>query len=215
MELFSVLLAIYAGNSLVISEFPAQRSVTLSFDVFFDPHLNKRLCKQSWGWWFERPLCSLWRYCNTYSGHDLGHQSACRCPCNWWFWYLFPIWFPSLFFPHTTHNVPTTKFLAYSAFPLFVDLYLRKENDIFAFHIIDTFSNSTSYYSSSLWLPQYLNVGEASMKNIFNTLGPRQNGHHFADNTFKCIFLNMGPKLKFHLGLFLRVQLTTVQHWFR
>ena len=25
---------------------------------------------------------------------------------------------------------------------------------------------------------------------IFNTLRPRQNGSHFADNTFKCIFLN-------------------------
>ena len=24
----------------------------------------------------------------------------------------------------------------------------------------------------------------------FNTLGPRQNGHHFADDIFKCIFLN-------------------------
>ena len=26
--------------------------------------LNKRLSKQSWGWWFESPLCSLWRHCN-------------------------------------------------------------------------------------------------------------------------------------------------------
>ena len=28
-------------------EFPAQRPVTQSFDVFFDLHLNKRLSKQS------------------------------------------------------------------------------------------------------------------------------------------------------------------------
>ena len=26
--------------------------------------LNKRLSKQSWGWWFETPSRSLWRHCN-------------------------------------------------------------------------------------------------------------------------------------------------------
>ena len=35
METFSALLAICAGNSPVTGEFPAQRSVTRSFDVFF------------------------------------------------------------------------------------------------------------------------------------------------------------------------------------
>ena len=34
-------------------EFPTQRPVTRSFDVFFDLRLNKRLSKQPWGWWFE------------------------------------------------------------------------------------------------------------------------------------------------------------------
>ena len=29
--------------------------------------LNKRLSKQSWGWWFETPSCSLWRHCNERS----------------------------------------------------------------------------------------------------------------------------------------------------
>ena len=57
-------LAICAGNSPVPGEFPAQRSVTRSFDVFFDLCLNKRLSKQSWGWWFETLSCSLWRHCN-------------------------------------------------------------------------------------------------------------------------------------------------------
>ena len=51
MELFSALLAICAGNSPVPGEFPAQRPVTRSFDVFFDLRLNKRLSKQSWDWW--------------------------------------------------------------------------------------------------------------------------------------------------------------------
>ena len=53
METVSPLLAICAGNSSVTDEFPAQRPVTRSFDVFFDLRLNKRLSKQSWGWWFE------------------------------------------------------------------------------------------------------------------------------------------------------------------
>ena len=59
-EIFSALLAICAGNS--------QRPVTRSFDVFFDLRLNKRLNKQSWGWWFETLSRPLWRQCNeTYA----------------------------------------------------------------------------------------------------------------------------------------------------
>ena len=46
-------------------EFPTQRPVTRSFDVFFDLRLNKRLSKQPWGWWFETPSWSLWRQCNA------------------------------------------------------------------------------------------------------------------------------------------------------
>ena len=51
-------------------EFLAQRPVTRSFDVYFDLRLNKRLCKQSWGWWFETLLCPLWRHSNdgTFTG---------------------------------------------------------------------------------------------------------------------------------------------------
>ena len=46
-------------------EFPAQRPVTRSFDVFFDLCPNKRLSKQPWGWWFETTSWSLWRHCNA------------------------------------------------------------------------------------------------------------------------------------------------------
>ena len=65
METFSALLALCAGNSPVTGEFPAQRPVTPSFDVFFDLRLNKRLSKQPQGWWFETPSWSLWRQCNV------------------------------------------------------------------------------------------------------------------------------------------------------
>ena len=37
----------------VTGEFPAQRPVTRSFDVFSDLCLNERLNEQSLGWWFE------------------------------------------------------------------------------------------------------------------------------------------------------------------
>ena len=66
METFSALLALCAGNSPVIGEFPLQRPVTRSFDVFFDLPLNKQLSKQSWSWWFETPSCSLWCHCNDF-----------------------------------------------------------------------------------------------------------------------------------------------------
>ena len=45
-----------------------QRPVTRSFDVFFDLRLNKRLSKQSRGWWFETLLRPLWRHCNVIKG---------------------------------------------------------------------------------------------------------------------------------------------------
>ena len=35
----------------------------LMFSLIID--LNKRLGKQSWGWWFETPSSLLWRHCNV------------------------------------------------------------------------------------------------------------------------------------------------------
>ena len=45
-------------HQMVTSEFPAR------FHVFYDLHLNKRLSKQWWGWWFEKASRSLWRHCD-------------------------------------------------------------------------------------------------------------------------------------------------------
>ena len=66
METFSALLAICAVNSPVPGEFPAQRPVTQSFDIFFDLRLNNRLSKQSWGLWFETLSRPLWRHRNEF-----------------------------------------------------------------------------------------------------------------------------------------------------
>ena len=62
------------------------------------------------------------------------------------------------------------------------------------------------------------NVIAASTLNKFaiNSISPRQDGCHFADDCFKCSFLNemYEFRLKCHAGL-LGVQLTIFQHWFR
>ena len=71
MGTFSALLDICAGNSTVTGEFPAQRQVMRSFDVFFDLRLDKCLSKQSRGWWFGTPLRTSWRHCNVYGRHHL------------------------------------------------------------------------------------------------------------------------------------------------
>ena len=55
METFSALLAICAGNSPVPDEYPAQRPVTRSFDVFFDLRLIN-------GWVNNRKAGDLRRY---------------------------------------------------------------------------------------------------------------------------------------------------------
>ena len=45
-------------------EFPTQRPVTRSFDVFFDLRPNKGLSKQPWGWWLGK------RFCITMTPHE-------------------------------------------------------------------------------------------------------------------------------------------------
>ena len=72
---------------------PTQKPLTRSFDVFFHLCLNKRLSKQSPGWWFETPSRSLWRHCNEISrdkalnlfwlnGHDVTFSiNICKLSC--------------------------------------------------------------------------------------------------------------------------------------
>ena len=94
METFAALLALYVGNSSVTGEFPSQRPVKQSLDIFFDLSLNKRLNKQSRRWRFETPSRSLWRHCNevieranlfyiTLHSTEQGlHTSAQTCDCQ-------------------------------------------------------------------------------------------------------------------------------------
>ena len=53
------------GNSPVTGEFPSQRPMTRSFDVFIDLRVNKRLSKRWGGWGFETTSRPLWHNCNV------------------------------------------------------------------------------------------------------------------------------------------------------
>ena len=113
MKTFSALLAICAGKSPVSGELPAQRPVTRSFDAFFDLRLNKRLSKQSWGWWFETLSCPLWRHRNEYASRKrhllmlLTSPSSCQTSRN----ISARLWVEhvsSLFLPVTGRMSPTS-----------------------------------------------------------------------------------------------------------
>ena len=43
---------------------PYTKASDVELWCFLCLHLNKRLSKQSWGWWFEMPSRPLWRHCN-------------------------------------------------------------------------------------------------------------------------------------------------------
>ena len=69
METFSASLAICADKG--------QWRGALMFSLIC---LNKRLSKQSWGWWFETPSRPLWRHCN---GEFACCQLCCRRSQSW------------------------------------------------------------------------------------------------------------------------------------
>ena len=73
---------------------PRTKPVTRCFDAFFDLRLNKRLSKQSWGWWFETPSCSLWRHRNESCVTDFGMiiwltwYQLSNPEKYWWFYHI-------------------------------------------------------------------------------------------------------------------------------
>ena len=75
----------------VPGEFPTQRPVTRSFDVFFDLHPNKRLSKQWWGWCFETPSCPLWLHRSgcTYVSREIYTRLSLRRDLLWLVWVNF------------------------------------------------------------------------------------------------------------------------------
>ena len=79
METFSALLAICVGNSPAIGEFPAQRPVTRSFGVFFDPRLNERVRK-------HKNISII--YIITPRWYDTGSWNICSCKTRSYLYYI-------------------------------------------------------------------------------------------------------------------------------
>ena len=86
MKTLSALLALCEEKPPVTGRFPLQKSVTLSFDVFFDLRLNKRLSKQSSHRWFETPSRSLWRHFDVLELRIFSTHYPQRCCCNSYMW---------------------------------------------------------------------------------------------------------------------------------
>ena len=96
----------FAGNSPGTGEFPAQRPVTRSFDVFFDLRLNKRLNKQWWGWCFGTPSSPLGSHSNVMDVWTSWHE---RTPHI-----IGPLWWES-----AGHGSPSKgQYFGASMFPL-------------------------------------------------------------------------------------------------
>ena len=133
-------------------EFPAQRPVTRSFDVFFDLRLNNRLSKQPWGWWFETPPWWLWRHCND---RETLHVHAFDC-------YL-QRGYPSLSKWQTIvsaqHNYV-------------VDTTFDTKQSIWSLHLITPLPLQSVSSNGKV---------NTSTQQISNPLRSRQNGLHFAD----------------------------------
>ena len=145
-------------------EFPTQRPVTRSFDVYLNLRPDKRLCKQPWGWWFETPSWSLWRQCNgklilqPRSERDWSISQRILVFC---FLYGYDSVFilPILKCPQITHS---------------------------------TICNFRKLLQGCIRCVLFLLCWAAdkfSLASNLNTLRPRQNYRHFADDIFTCIFL--------------------------
>ena len=73
-----------------------------------------------------------------------------------------------------------------------------------------------SHHQSKIYHVAHYACTHFCLPYFIGTLRPRQKGQHFADDILKCIFLNENAFwLIFHWILFLRVKLTTFQHWYR
>ena len=64
METSSELLVFCAWNSRCTVNSPHKGQQREVFFIFIDRRINKRLSKQSWGWWFDTSSRSLWHHCN-------------------------------------------------------------------------------------------------------------------------------------------------------
>ena len=163
-----MLLALCAGNSPVTGEFPLQRPVTRCFAVFFELRMNKRLSKQSWGWWFETPSWSLWRHCNAeirVTGakppHHLKLQHVTHFLCIVWKNYPSNLW--TNINPGATYNSITYSCAYVLVFRIDVVLALPKAKSLYSIHWLNHMTPGViisipHFADITIWLRNYVIV---------------------------------------------------------
>ena len=191
IETFSALLAICVGNSPVPGGFPTQRPVTRSFDVFFDLRLDKRLSKQSWGWWFETLSRLLWRHRNVLSFTQYKTSRACITTYmqskQWHF-----TWFQTYWLGHVGHIVI---FKCTVELGISVDMTLILQQD----SLVSATSNHIRTTSTLLY--DYITL---TWKLLPRNIGSHMSCHAWHDHLIQLVELK---SRKFHS------QLPATTHW--
>ena len=182
METFSVLLAIFAGNSPVTGQFPTQRPVTRSFDVFFDLRWRN-------GFVNNREAGDLRRHRAQLDVIVMHPLSECSLH------YPAPSVWASLCYPMMY------RFLCFTPWPPCSSWTHGAEG--------------VCYKNGMQCISRYW---EALVLCSALTHWSRDKMAAFSQTTLSNAFSWMKIlefRLKFHWSLFLRVQLTIFQHWFR
>ena len=175
--------------------------------------LYKRLSKQSRGWWFETPSCSLWRYCNDQHWHEAGDKPPPETMIV-----RFPSWhvivsivlgtqmrvFDNFFQmkPNWEHDL-----LQKSRSYLWGVFHYALQISCLRHYMRNFYDKSISSYGIDYCLPLWARLthwGRDKMAAVSQTT--RSN----ALSWMKILKF----RLRFHRSLFLRVQLTIIQHWF-
>ena len=80
-------------------------------------------------------------------------------------------------------------------------------------------ANPAVGFTAIIWANdgEFTDADTCQWASMINTLRPRQNDGRFPENITKYIFLNemYEFRLRFHISLFLRFELTIFQQWFR
>ena len=119
IETFSALMALWVGNSPVTDEFPSQRPVTRSFDVYIDLGLNKWLIKQSRRWWFETPSCPLWCHCNVIQVWRIQTKLKCVFVLRILIWNTCVVW-----------NLVAVNFISFAYWEAWFRFCIMKSNNL-------------------------------------------------------------------------------------
>ena len=238
MEIFSVSLALCAGNSSVTGEFSWQRPMTRSFDVFFYPRLNKRWVHNQDAGDFRRhrahydvSVMIMHRMCiNIYALKRVyliidilaGMQTRAHCMITWT--EIVPRKYSKISV-HITVLLTQTQ-ISNMATQIIFDQYVNKTLQLY--HIF-CFYAEFAENNVIFWFPRVYSQTSNDAKYITVTKGllswcsiltqwGRDKMAAISLTTFSNAFCWMkmcGFHLRFHWNVFLWFELAIFQHWFR